>query len=88
MYIQVQCGAGHRGEQEPHRFYLGRRQVGVVEILDRWPATDHRYFKVQGDDGGLYILRHDAQSDGWQMTLFDSGSPVGAAEHPGPVGRG
>ena len=27
-------------------------------IVDRWLAPDYRYFKVQGDDGSTYILRH------------------------------
>lgn len=70
--IRVECYAGYRGEQEPQRFWLGERPVAVTEILDRWQAPEYRYFKVRGDDGGIYILRHDAHADGWELTLFES----------------
>jgi hypothetical protein len=71
--LRVACYAGYRGEEEPRRFWLGERKVEVTEILDRWPARDHRYFKVSADDGGVYIIRHDEPSGRWEMTLFASG---------------
>jgi hypothetical protein len=71
MLIRVECQSGHRGEEEPRRFFLGERSVEVNEIVDRWLAPDHRYFKLRGDDGGSYILRHDVMSASWEMTLFD-----------------
>ncbi len=67
MKIQVECYAGYRGEQEPRAFTMGERRCAVVEILDRWIAPDHRYFKVQADDGRTLILRHDIASDGWEL---------------------
>jgi hypothetical protein len=71
MKIRVECYAGYRGEEHPRRLLLGRRQVDVVEIVDRWLDLDHRYFKVRGDDTGLYIIRYDVQGDRWELTLFD-----------------
>ncbi len=68
--IRTECYAGYRGEQEPRRFFLGRRAIRVVEIIDRWLAPDHRYFKVRGDDQATYILRYDCDRDGWEMTSF------------------
>ena len=70
--IRVECYAGHRGEEEPRRFWLGERPVAVAEILDRWLAPEHRYFKVRGDDAGIYILRHDTHADRWELTLFEN----------------
>ncbi len=70
LAIRVECYAGHRGEETPRRLWLGDRAVEVVEILDRWLAPDHRYFKVRGDDGNVYILRHDPGTDRWEMTMF------------------
>jgi hypothetical protein len=72
MRVRVDCYAGHRGEETPRRFWLGRRQVEIVHVLDRWLAPDHRYFKIIGDDQGLYILRHDPQNDLWEMIFFKS----------------
>jgi hypothetical protein len=71
LALQVECYSGHRGEEEPRRFRLGGRTIEVVEILDRWLAPAHRYFKLRGDDGDTYILRHDAAADRWELTLFE-----------------
>ncbi len=71
MKIRVECYDGYRGQEQPRRLYLGRRQVAVAEILDRWLDPDHRYFKLRGEDAGLYIIRYDVQEDLWELTLFD-----------------
>lgn len=71
MRIAVACHAGYRGEETPRRITLDRRTVTVTEIIDRWLAPDHRYFKLRGDDGALYILRHDVISASWELTLYD-----------------
>ena len=72
--VQVVCHAGYRAEETPVRFYLGERCIEVSEVLDRWLDPAHRYFKVRGDDKGIYILRHSSDEDLWEMTLFDSGT--------------
>ena len=66
--VRVECYAGYRGEETPRRFSFGERQVEVDEVVDRWLTPDHRYFKVRGDDGDVYVLRHDAVSGRWEMT--------------------
>lgn len=70
MNIKVECYSGYRGEETPRRFSLGERNIEVKDVLDRWLAPDHRYFKVLGDDGGIYILRHDVREWRWEMTFF------------------
>ncbi len=72
--LEVVCYAGHRGEETPRSFRLGEREIDVVEVVDRWLAPDHRYFKCRGSDGGVYILRYDVAGDRWELTLFASGS--------------
>ncbi len=71
--IRVECYAGHRGEETPRRFHLKNRPIAVAEILDRWLAPDHRYFKLRGDDGATYIIREDTNAQRWELTLFDTG---------------
>ena len=71
--IKVECYAGYRGEETPVRFYQGARCIEVTEVLDRWLDPVHRYFKLRGDDNGIYILRHTTSEDVWEMTMFDSG---------------
>ena len=74
MAIRVESYAGQRAEESPRRFHLGEREIAVVEIIDRWLDPEHSYFKVRGDDAGIYILRYDRSLDAWEMTLFDSGT--------------
>lgn len=72
--IRVECYAGHRADVEPRRLFIGEREITISEIIDRWLDPSHRYFKVRGDDDGIYILRHDISRDSWDMTLYDSGT--------------
>ncbi len=68
--IRVECYSGYRGEETPRRFWLGPRCIEIRRLLDLWLAPEHRYFKVLGDDNGVYILRHDASREVWEMTFF------------------
>jgi hypothetical protein len=70
MDVKVDCYAGYRGEETPRRIDLEGRRVEVVEVIDRWYGQDHRYFKLQGDDGAVYLLRHDESADRWELRMF------------------
>jgi len=74
IQIAVECYAGYRGEETPRALVLGDRRVEVIGILDRWLAPDHRYFKVRGDDGDIYIVRQDSRSHEWTLSVFRRGS--------------
>jgi hypothetical protein len=76
MKIQVECYAGYRDAEEPRSFKLGERRIEVVEIVDRWFAPDHRYFKVKSDDGREFVLRHDDVSGDWELAAL-----VGSERH-------
>lgn len=73
LSIRVQCYAGHRAEETPRSLLLGDRRIEVTEILDRWISPEHRYFKVRGSDGALYIVRHDTPSDSWELVFYKAG---------------
>ena len=73
LTLKVECDVTDRGEEAPQRLHLGQRQVEVRETLDRWLDPAYRYFKLRGDDDGIYILRHDLATGHWELTLFDSG---------------
>ena len=70
LSVRVECYAGHRGEETPRVLIIGERRVAVVEVLDRWLAPDHRYFKIKGDDDGIYIVRYRNASVTWELTMF------------------
>jgi len=79
MHIRVECYSGYRGEELPRRIYFDGRVVQIVDIFDQWVGEDYRYFKIKGDDGGTYILRHDEISSNWELTMFQSnpsGPPI------------
>lgn len=67
MDLKVECYAGYRGEETPRWFELEDRRVEVVEVIDRWYGQDHRYFKLRGDDGVVYLVRHDESADRWEL---------------------
>jgi hypothetical protein len=73
LRIGVECYAGYRGEETPRAILLGDRRLQVVEVLDRWLAPDHRYFKVRADDGDTYIVRQDTSSGEWTLSVFRRG---------------
>ena len=72
--VRVECYAGHRSEETPRALTLGERRIEVAEVVDRWLAPDHRYFKLKDADGDTYIVRHDVIGDRWELTLFQAGS--------------
>jgi len=78
LAITVECYAGHRGEQEPRRLILDGRIIEVAEILDRWFAPDYRYFKLRDPGGAIWIVRNDAGTGLWELTMYE--------RPPGPTG--
>jgi hypothetical protein len=70
LTVNVECYAGHRGEQTPRTLILGDRRIAVAAVLDAWLAPDYRYFKLRGADGDTYIVRHDERSDTWELRMF------------------
>lgn len=71
--LHVECYSGQRADEYPQRFTLGGREIAVLDILDRWLDPAYRYFKLRGNDGGIYILRHNHAADSWELILYDSG---------------
>ena len=70
MEIRVDCYSGYRGEETPRRLWLDKRLIEIREVVDRWLDPGHRYFKVVGDDGSTYILRHDSETYEWGLTFY------------------
>ena len=75
----VQAGALYRVMPEDARERLVANlagsfaQVRDQAVIDRWLGPDHRYFKVLGEDGGVYILRHDVQRWAWELVSYRPG---------------
>lgn len=67
MKVTVQNYAGHKGDERPTSFTLEGRTFQVVEIVDRWYDIDSNCFKVRIEDGAIYLLRHDLNTDSWDL---------------------
>jgi hypothetical protein len=77
LTIEVECYAGHRGEQTPRALTLAGRRIEVAAVLDAWLAPDHRYFKLKGADGDTYFVRHDERAHAWELTMFRAARAAG-----------
>jgi hypothetical protein len=82
LAITVECYAGYRGKETPRRFQLGERQIEIVDVVDRWLAPNHRYFKVKDARADVYILREDSSSGRWELTSFHHGLAGDKPEAP------
>jgi hypothetical protein len=71
MNLEVEIAFQTGGEPVPSAFKLGSTKLAVREVIDRWLASDHSYFKVLADDASVYILRHDKLAEKWELTLFN-----------------
>ena len=67
MALTVESTPGLRGEPEPTAVWFGARRVGVRAIDDRWFAPMQRWYRIDADDGQLYVLRHDLASHAWDL---------------------
>ena len=70
MKITVQCYSGHRVDETPRSIQFDSLVVEVKEIQDQWIGTDHRYFKILGNDDATYIIRQDTISYNWELTYY------------------
>ena len=71
MILEVTSTEAAGEEPLPLEFKLGSMNRTVCEILDRWLADDHSYFKLRADDEAVYILRHDKPAQKWELVLFN-----------------
>jgi hypothetical protein len=46
----------------------------VREVVDRWFAPAQRWFRVDADDGNMYVLRHDEDSGDWEVAAYRQGA--------------
>jgi hypothetical protein len=74
VFLEVESRPGVHGDIEPVAFLLGNNRIAVSQIIDRWIARDHSYFKVEASDQGLYILRFTPLVEQWELTLFQASS--------------
>jgi len=72
MKLNVECYSGRKADERPVRFWLDGRLYRVENVLDQWYDPEHIFYKVQANDGNLYILRQQTSTpDGqWDLISF------------------
>jgi hypothetical protein len=73
MIVRVEYACSEEGEPVPKRLFIGERAIGLVALLDRWPASDHTYLKLRAESGATFILRHDLACGTWELTMYQAG---------------
>ena len=64
---------------------MANNKIEVIEVVDRWLAPDHRYFKITGDDDATYIICHDTVTGGWELVFYRVSGGITAQD--GEVGE-
>lgn len=67
MKITVKTYSGHKADERPTSFFLGKNELTVIEVVDRYYDPDEDIFKVTAEDGGTYLLGHDRRHDTWRL---------------------
>jgi len=70
--LEVETKPDPRGLDIPVRLRMDGRSIDVAKLVDEWRGKEHRYFKLTGEDGNLYIVRFDEPAGRWEITLFES----------------
>jgi hypothetical protein len=79
--LSVECRQTEEGEMFPEKFGWPKAMRQVLDVLDWWPGEDHSYFRLKGDDGNIYIVRHYELEDTWDLVFYETGSkPVSATQ--------
>jgi hypothetical protein len=59
-------------DDRPVSFSLGDRLFRTRAIIDVWHGSDHTYVKLAADDGNIYVLRHDRETDAWELVMMEA----------------
>ncbi len=73
LKLAVECYSGYKADERPLRFTpqsLQARTYEVQEVLDQWYDVGCTCFKVRGDDGHFYVLKHREKDDVWTLESF------------------
>lgn len=65
--IEVKAYSGFKGNERPLSFIVMGLDKKVLNILDRWLGPDKDYFKVLADDGMIYTLSWNRETDAWNI---------------------
>jgi hypothetical protein len=71
--VDVKCYSGFKANERPLSFILCDHEFSVMDIEGSWFEEDEAdcsrliCFRVRADDGDLYLLSYDENSDEWML---------------------
>jgi len=68
--LKVNTYSGYRADERPISLVSGNKTIYFRELIDKWYGEDYVYFKLLGEDGYYYILKHYFEQDIWEVTGF------------------
>lgn len=68
MSPHVETYSGYRADERPTRFVHEGQTVEVQMILNQWREPDADGFRVVGEDGKRYRLRHEMNRGNWTVS--------------------
>ncbi|MBI5042240.1 MAG: hypothetical protein HZC10_00040 [Nitrospirae bacterium] len=71
MRIKVKAYSGYKAEERPISFSIGKKELRIEELLDRWYGKDYEYFKLRADDRCIYIIRYNRDEDFWELVMME-----------------
>ncbi len=71
--IKVETYSGYKADERLRSFTIGKKVLKVEDVLDRWYGEGDDYFKLKADDGYRYIIRHDRNTDEWDLVMMEAG---------------
>lgn len=69
MKVEVTSYSGYKGDERPLRFWLRSQDYEVEQVIDQWYGPEGVFFKVQANDGHVYILRRRPAEPEAEWTL-------------------
>jgi hypothetical protein len=66
-FIKVTAYSGYKGNERPLSFTVDDQRYEVRSIVSGWAEPDRDFFRVIADDGRVYTLSRDRESDQWIM---------------------
>jgi hypothetical protein len=69
--VELQSSGESARNGKPVSFTLYDRLFTVREILDIWYGSDDTYYKLMAEDNILYIIKHDLETDSWELVEMD-----------------
>ena len=73
MQVHVDTYSGYTADERPLRFTVNGVTREVITVVDRWYGPGDLWFRVEADDGGVYILRYRTAGDCWTLESFRAG---------------